>query len=330
MSFECNANILQNMKVLKRKSGYLQDPSRYFNFKRFEKKYGNFILVEAGFEEATLWNDYKFTDKELSKILSQKIVRLEFEHPNKFFVGDQPEHYDYQFYKIFTICPYTAMWLNKKENKKRYIPTFYPFNEEFIPKKQTKKFDVIYTGHILSKAIYKYVKIISKFNYRVVSNSDNSLVTNRSASYFNKMKLISQSKVTLVTNLLYLRPYHLYNVWKTPNYKDNKAFKLVPEWYEIDKWLGKEIVVPQLKSRLFEAAFGRSLILCRRDPFNIIERFFEPEKEFIYFDDKNFETTLKDILNNYSFYEKVIDRAYKRATKNYTIKRFAELYLKNI
>jgi len=318
------------MKVLKRKSGYSQDPSRYFNFSRFEKKYGDFVLVEAGFEEATLWKDYKFNEKELSELLSQKIVRLEFEHPNKFFIGDNPHHYDNQFYKIFTICPYTAKWLDKKQNTKRYIATFYPFNEEFIPKKQNKKFDVIYTGHVLSNTINKYIKTISKFNYRVVSNSNHPLVTNRSASYFEKMNLIAKSKVTLVSNLLYLRPYHLYNLWRIPDYKDNEAFKLVPKWYEVNKWLGKEVVVPQLKSRLFEAAFGRSLILCRRDPFNIVERFFETDKEFIYFDDNNLETTLNDILKNYHVYEKIIEKAYKRAVTNYTIKKFADTYLQSI
>ena len=144
------------------------------------------------------------------------------------------------------------------------------------------------------------------------------------------MKLISESKITLVANLLYLRYDHLFFVWKTPSYEDNEAFKLVPKWHEINKWFNKEILVPQLKSRLFEAAFGRSLILCRRDPFNIVERFFEPGKEFVYFENDKLEETIQDILDNYQSYEKVIERAYKKAVNTYTTKKFVEKYLKKI
>ncbi len=318
------------MKIIQRVSGYTQDPTRYFNFKRFAKQCGNFILVEAGFEEHSLWNEFDLTKKELDEILKQKIVRLEFAEPDKFFINDNPDHYDHQFYKVFTICPYTAKWLNEKQHNKKHIPIFFPFNEEFIPKKIQKKYDVIYTGHIVSNTIHRYIKTISKFNYRFVSNSKDSLVTNRSASYIDKMKLIAQSKITLVANLLYLRPHHLFNLWLTPNYSDNEAFKQIPKWYEVNKWLNREIIAPELKSRLFEAAFGRSLILCRKDPFNIIERFFEPDKEFIYFDMDNLKETIENILNNYKDYEKVIKRAYQKAVNNYTTKKFAEKYLKNI
>ena len=72
------------------------------------------------------------------------------------------------------------------------------------------------------------------------------------------------------------------------------------------------------------------MILCRRDPFYIIERYFEPGKEFVYFEDNNLEETIQNILNNYGLYEKVIERAYKRAVNNYTTKKFAENYLMKI
>ena len=89
-------------------------------------------------------------------------------------------------------------------------------------------------------------------------------------------------------------------------------------------------MVPQLKSRVFEAAFGRSLILCKRDPFNVIERYFEPDKEFIYYDDTNLESKITEILKNFSKYEKVIDNAYNKAVDNYTVTKFVDTYLKNL
>lgn len=318
------------MKVIKRVHGYTQDPTRYFNFERFEKKCGNLVLIEAGFEEKTNWKEYNLTAEKLDKILKRKIVRIDVAEPTNFFTGDNPDHYDHQFHKIFTICPYTAKWLNKRQHNNKRIPIFFPFNEELIPKRYKKKYDIIYTGHILAQAIDQYINTMSMFNYKVVSNSKHPLVTNRSAPYAEKMKLIAESKITLVANLLYLRYDHLFFVWKTPNYKGNEAFKLVPKWYEIHKWFNKEVLVPQVKSRLFEAAFGRSLILCRRDPFNIVERFFEPGKEFVYFENENLGETIRYILDNYQSYEKVIERAYRRAISSYTTKKFVEKYLMKI
>lgn len=318
------------MKVIHRITGYAQDPTRYFNFKRFEKKCGDFVLVEAAFEESSQWNEYNLTKEELDTIVKQKIVRLDFAQPTLFLTNDNPDNYEGQFYRIFTICPYSADWLNKRQHNHKHVPIYFPFNEDYIPKTYKKRYDIIYTGHILSPTIAKYVKLISKFHYRVVSNSKNSLVTNQSASYTQKLKLIAQSKITLVTNLLYIRHYQLPFIWRIPQYQENEAFKLIPKWYEIHKWLNKEILAPQLKSRVFEAAFAKSLILCRRDPFNIIEKYFEPEKEFIYFDDKNLEKTIQNILDNYEAYEKVIERAYKRAVNNYTTKKFVENYLMKI
>ncbi len=318
------------MKVIRRIHGYPQDPIRYFNFKRFEKVCGDFVLSESGFDGKTKWSEYNLTKEELDKLLKKKIVRLEFPEPTNFFTGDNPDRYDHQFYKIFTVCPYTANWLNKRQQNNKRIPTFFPFNEELIPKRYKKSYHIIYTGHIVAPTINQYINTISKFNYRFVSNSKHPLVTNHGASYKEKLKLIARSKITLVANLLYLRYDHLFFVWKTPGYEDNEAFKLIPKWYEVGKWLNKEILVPQLKSRLFEAAFGRSLILCRKDPFNIVERFFEPEKEFVYFEKDKLEKTIRHILDNYKSYEKVVERAYNKAMNNYTTKKFAEKYLMKI
>jgi len=318
------------MRVIKRVTGYTQDPTRYLHLDRFKDTCGDFVLIEGIFEESSQWKEYNFTEEEIEKIKKKKIIHLDFAQPTLFLLGDNPDNYEGQLYKVFSICPYTSKWLNKRQHNNKHVPIYFPFNEDYIPQTHKKRYDIIYTGHILSPTIARYVKLISKFNYRVVSNSKNPLVTNRSASYTEKLKLIAQSKITLVTNLLYIRYYQLPFIWKIPNYLENEAFKLIPKWYEIHKWFNKEILAPQLKSRVFEAAFAKSLILCRRDPFNIIERYFEPGKEFVYFEDNNLEETIQNILNNYELYEKVIERAYKRAVNNYTTKKFAENYLMKI
>jgi hypothetical protein len=319
------------MQVIKRRSGYLQDPTRYFDFERFKEKTKDFVLIEAAFEQATLWSEFGIDEKALQKLRKKKIVRLEFSEPDKFYIGDNPDNYDSDFYRVFTICPYTAEWLNKKNKTKKRVPIFYPFNENFIPKKQKKQFDIIYTGHIVGKKILQDVVEISTFNYRFVSNSENKLVTNKAASHEEKMDLIARSKITLVHNLLYPKQLHIMLLWLNPDYHNNEAFKQIPKRFNVIQLLrNNDIHVPQLKSRLFEAAFGRSLILCKKDKFNVVENFFKPGKEFIYYEDGTLKSTVQKILSNYKDYTPMIERAFNRASKNYTTKAFFEKYLKNL
>lgn len=320
------------MQVLRRSStGYVQDPTKYFEFEKFKNKCGDFVLVEAAFENAHQWEQFNLSKVELKKIKSKKILRLEFEEPNKFFIGDYQDKYDYEFYKIFTLCPYTAKWLNTKYKQNKRVPIFFPFNPKYAPRKTKKIYDIIYTGHIVSSKLLDNLQSMKRYNYRFVSNSKSPLVTNHGASYEEKMKLISQSKITLVHNTLFPKPFHILNVLRIKDYYKNEAFKLFPKRYEIWKILfDKNIYAPQLKSRVFEAAFGRSLILCKKDPFNVIENFFIPDKEFVYFEEGKFEEKINEILGNYKKYEGIVENAYSHAMKEYTTNAFVKKYLSKI
>jgi len=323
------------VEILKRGDhGYLQDPTKNFGFERFDGLGSpDVVLIIAAFEQLSgCWNQYNLSEQELVRIKSKKVVRLEFEEPNKFFIGENFDSYDYSFFKVFTLCPYTADYLNNLQGVKRRVPIFFPFAKEAIPEKRKKDIDIIYKGHIIAKPIYKDIKTISNFNYRLVSNSKNKLVTNFGVDYHQKISLISRSKVTLVHNLLYPTFQHLKEVWKYPDWKNNLAFKCLPQ---PSSWMGfflnrKNMIVPQLKSRVFEAAFSHSLILCKKDPFNVIENFFNPEEEFIYFHEGELKEKLADILQNYEKYIPMIDKAYKKAVDLYTTEAFFNQHLKNI
>jgi hypothetical protein len=317
------------MQVLKitPKSGYAFSTSKFFEFGRFAKDCGNFVFLEGGFEKDKQWEQWELSPEELTKLKKKKLVIMELEEPNKYFVGDNPEDYEADFYRIFSICPYTTEWINKKNHYKKRVFTFYPFNEKHIPKKQPKTIDVIYAGHIVSHHLEQDLKAMTPFKYRLISRSKSPMVTDSDADNKTKMNLIAQSKISLVHNLLYPKPYHFPNIWRVPGYQDNEAFKMVPHWTQPWKFFNP-IFVPQLKARVFEAAVSRSLILCRRDEFNVIEHFFEPGKEFLYYEPENLEATIRKILRNYKKYEPIVERAYKRATKEYTTKAFAEKYLR--
>lgn len=320
------------MIVLSRTAkGYKHDPTKYFKFDRFADLCSDFVLIEAAFEDYDKWEQFCLSDSELSEIKKKKIVRLEFEEPNKFFLGDNMESYDEEFYKIFTLCPYTSEWLNKKHRTNKRVPIFFPFNEEDIPLPTVKNYDIIYAGHLVSSKLSEDIITMAKFNYRFVSNDNHQLVTNHKSGYAEKINLIAESKITLVHNLLYPNSTHIRKIWKYEGWRNNYAFHLIPRPTQLWKLLtGQNGEVPQLKSRVFEAAFCHSLILCKYDHFNVIERYFEPEKEFAYYRQDNLERKISEILDNYHDYERVIERAYKRAISNYTTERFVENYLKQI
>ena len=74
-----------------------------------------------------------------------------------------------------------------------------------------------------------------------------------------------------------------------------------------------------MKTRPIAAAFNKSLSLVKRDPWNVIENWFEPDVDFIYFDDyEELPALIKDISNNWSDYEGIVNSAFKKAMGSYT------------
>jgi len=324
------------MKVIQRSShGYAQDPTKNLRFEIYDGQgAADVALIIAAFDQAAgCWDQFKLPPAELATVKKMRVVRFEFEEPNKFFIPEDFDAYDADFHKVLTLCPFTAEYFNKRQGVERRVPIFFPFNEEFTPPVSEKRYDIIYTGHLHPKSIMRDMNTISRFNYRLVSNSDHELVTDRGVGYEEKLSLISQSKITLTHNLLYPTVRHVLNVWKYPGWRANRAFSDIPRGLMgLAKRLltGPEIEVPQLKSRIFEAAFSRSLILCRKDNFNIIEKYFTPGEEFVYYEDGGLVETVNKILANYDAYLPVINRAYKRAAEQYTTAAFFEKYLKVI
>jgi len=324
------------MKVIKRSShGYAQDPTKNLGCEAYDGQgAADVALIIAAFDQAAgCWDQFKLSPAELAAVKKMRVVRLEFEEPNKFFIPEDFDAYDGDFYRVLTLCSFTAEYLNERQGVKRRVPIFFPFNEAFIPLNSEKRYDIIYTGHLYSKPFIRDMKTVSRFNYRLVSNSDHELVTDRGVGYQEKLDLIAQSKITLTHNILYPTVRHVLNVWKYPEWRRNGAFSDIPAGaLELLKRLltGSAIEAPQLKSRVFEAAFCRSLILCKRDKFNVIEKYFTPDEEFVYYEEGRLVETVNKILDNYDAYLPLIDKAYSRAVEQYTTAAFFEKYLKVI
>ncbi|MDA9791000.1 glycosyltransferase [Schleiferiaceae bacterium] len=324
------------MKVIRRTNkGYPQDPTKYFHFERFEKQCGDFFLIEAAFEESDGWEQFDLPVEVLKNIKTSKIVRLEFEEPNKFFLGDRMQ-YDTDFYKVFTLCKFTADWKNKLMERNFSEPMYFPFNTDYLPtKKLTKIYDVVYSGHLVSKRLLRDIKRAKKLTntFRLISNQRHRLVTDSKISYERKLEIYSQARVTLVHNILYPTKSQLKRIMDYSDWQENEAFKNVKLYMSkslIDRAKSELPVVPQLKSRVFEAAFTKSLIFCRKDDFNVIDDYFEEGRDYVSFDDSNFDERLSDILNNYEKYLPLVNNAYEKAMKNYTVESFVNKNLKNL
>lgn len=299
---------------------YPDDPARMFRFGRFAERAADFWLC-AG----------QFDFEQLKPLRGQTVVYLDLEEPNRFFTTDPAfsrHDFDDYFAKVFTLCPYTASWLNRRQGNERRSPVCFPFNEQFIPEPREKQFDVIYSGHIVAPSISRLVDALTPFNYRLVSQSDDPRVTDRSASYAQKLDLVARSRVSVMQNLLFLWPKHVQTVRATEGWEENEAFSQVPRSGVVTR--EDEVMAPQIKSRVFEAALCRSLILCRRDPWNVIERFFEPELEFLYYEPGELAGKLEHVLRNYDAFAPVVERAYARARREYTTEAFFERHLKTL
>jgi hypothetical protein len=119
---------------------------------------------------------------------------------------------------------------------------------------------------------------------------------------------LARTKVFVSTNILPLTPQHANNIKTIPSWKHNEAFSHIDEF-----------IAPQMKTRAFAAAFNKSLNLIKRDPWNVVEYFFEPDVDFIYFDKyEDLPTIIRDVTNNWDDYQHIIDNAFEKAVNSYT------------
>jgi hypothetical protein len=242
--------------------------------------------------------------------------------------GKTPISYDDYFDEIYTICPYSNKWLNSLGFRKKYRDIFYPFNKKLIPNQNIKKYDVIYHGGIHGQEHLDCLEVMSKFNYRYCSmtHSINPLTqdclryaTNTNLSFRHKIDLVSQCKISVCYNFVHIRPEHIPNIKSWKRWNENEAFS------EVDGWN----VMPQFKTRMHEAAISKTLNLIQRDKWNVAERYYIPNEEFVYFEDKiDLENKIKDIIHNWEEYVPIVERAYQRSLQ-YTTENFLNIIENN-
>ena len=267
------------------------DPLRYFHFGEHHNTETDNVHLWIGSQGACLVNPDDLN------------MYIDFEQPNMWYHEDSLQNAllnETRYSKILTVCHYTCDWRNKVLGRNQYVPITYFLNVKYVPFAVNKIHNIIYTGN--NQALYgQFLNIMRPFNYRVVCGDP-------TIDYQGKLNLIAQSKITLVHNLIGIPAEARIRIATVDRYRESAIF----HDFESKQYL------PQIKTRPFEAAFCKSLILCWRDEYNVIERFFENGSEFVYLDADDSERQIADILKNYGDYQAIIDRAYERAMDEYT------------
>jgi spore maturation protein CgeB len=268
------------MKVISNfTANYPEDPIRFFNFEEFEDRSNDCLLFVGCHPDSTIKDS-----AEVPKFLfsTEEQYNPEYQNNDPFKTDTYVPYVD----KIFTICDSKVTKRQKRQN------VFFPFNKSLVPEQTEKIYDVIYTGFANIPHVQELTSIISKFNYRFVSFSNQTgRETDINVSYVDKLKLVSQSKCSIVHNLL-------------------------------------SCGTPQLKSRPFESAISKTLMLVLRDEYNVIEEWFTPGEDFIYFDtQEGLEELITETTQNYSNYIHIAENAYNKAINEYSTEKFIEKYI---
>jgi len=241
--------------------------------------------------------------------------------------GNNVQQQEY-FTKVFSICPYTCDWSNNVlKTQAKYTPIYYPSNETIFAEYANKSYDkdkvvdVIYCGQCFAIFHLQLIEMISKYKYVWTTPQFPLplLATHSNVSSDIQWALMNRSKVTVIANILAVRPEHTVSLENFPEIRKNKCFSHIDIIsYKHDKTR----LAPQLKTRCFEAAMCKSLMMVWKDAWNVIEYWFKENEDFVYWTDgEDFHEKIQYILNHYDECEGMIESAHRKVM-NYTSERF--------
>lgn len=230
----------------------------------------------------------------------EKTILLDLELPNRCMYPDtRPMFFRNESYydKILTIDPILCEIRNNLLGKNLYQSVFFPFNMNYYTE-ENKDIDVFYSGTMIPQLSMEF-DVMKKFQHQII--------TGHRYNYSDKLKYNARSKISIVHNTYFLtnREMSLENITETKNQK-----------------------ATQHKARVVEAAFSKSIMLCKKDPFNIIENIFDPNKHFLYYEtEKELVELIHEILNSYDNYYSIAEKAFEHAKTNLTTTNFVKRYI---
>lgn len=246
---------------------------------------------------------------------------LAFWSPCEFTSKTNFYHFDdYDFFtEVYCVCPFTCKFMNEHYGyeKFKYIP--YMFTNRSVTEYGQYDADCSWMGSIHGRDHVRAIEVMSKFKYKFMTSQKNTWMhhpyeyqkcTHVMLPNDLKLQELSKCRSSLSFNMIYMSPASRRN-----NFDAFERFD--------------EGIMPQFKVRTFEIASCKSLLLVKKDPWNLVEDFFEPGKDFIYF--KNFnelQAIIEDVSKNFESYQGVIESAFKRV-QDYTVEKIYEYIKQN-
>ena len=254
-------------------------------------------------------------------------IKFTVEHPNLLLsslpsidvdIASEINRYD----MIYTLCPYTAAYINEKYNTNKCVSTWFPLPDEPVYVNKERQYDVFYSGHHIPQVEITSIiyNSIQKHMGQTFSELNSKIAVPSYYGYKIKMEIYAKTKICVVHNLLYA------NLPNKELVADDEIFKKHLPWIT-----DGSAVCPQIKSRMFEGAKMGCILLAYKDPFGTIERFFNEDTEFVYFTDAaDLDAKIADIVKNYDDYKHIGLAAQKRYNENYTLRHFVQALRQSI
>ena len=227
------------------------------------------------------------------------------------------EHYDF-FTEVYCVCPLTCRFMNNHfgYEKFKYIP--YPFTNYSVTEFGNYDVDCSWMGSIHGQDHISAIEVISKFKYKFLTSQMNTWM--RHPYEFNKCTHVNLPSAQKLVELSKCRSSLSFNmIYMSPSSVDNSPFDVFEHF--------NKGIMPQFKVRTHEITSSKSLMLVKKDPWNLIEDFYEPETEFLYFESfDQLEDIIIDVRDNFHNYIDIIEKAYYRS-QDYTVEKIFE-YIK--
>ena len=310
------------MLILEKFTAEVPDTNSFhWNLTQHSDDDGKSVLL-CGYDTGAAQELHRLVDDYERKILFNNWSPCEFS-ALKDHHGQNAFQYDTWFNEVYTICPFSAKWMNSFYGKEKYKYIFYPFNSSIIPTPHTKVYDVIYHGGIHGQRHVECLKTMSKFNYRYLTMTHHinqaterclSYATNVNLPFQEKINFVAASRISVCYNVLDDQAHHINAIRRYQDWDKNEA--------HVDVGVGN--TRPQFKTRMHEGAISKTLNVVQRDIWNLAEHYYEPDTEFLYFDThEELEEIIHDVKNNWKKYEPIIEKAYTRAM-DYTTDKFVQ------
>jgi len=241
-------------------------------------------------------------------------VRLNVETPNFLYsynITAENECYDL----ILHICPFTCAFLNDVFKTTKYRTTFFPLEfKQYV--EQPRTLDVFYTGNKMASIPVSI--IFDEVCKRLGESTLSSLMGSMSGDdgYFKKLEILNNTKICIVHNVL--APPTQFPHFSN-HVEDPMCIKHLP-WHSTPT-----DIVPQMKTRIFEGAMMRCVLLVYKDKYRLHEKYFVENEDFIYWETAE-ELSLKIdmILSNYEAYVPLAISAHTRMKHCYQLKQFVD------